>query len=52
VPARHGYPTVLVRPDGYIAWATDDTDPHHLEHQLRAALTQQCGTPARHTAAA
>nr|MBA2553973.1 FAD-dependent monooxygenase [Geodermatophilaceae bacterium] len=35
----------LVRPDGYIAWASDQTDPA----ALRTALTRWCGAPADRT---
>lgn len=35
----------LVRPDAYIAWATDATDPAEQQSGLRDALTQWCGTP-------
>src|SRR5947207_10654294 len=41
-PAR----MILVRPDGYIAWATDDQDPDRRDAALRRALTQWCGAPA------
>lgn len=43
---------ILVRPDGYIAWATDNTEPPHLDNQIRTTLTGWCGTPAWHAAAA
>jgi 2-polyprenyl-6-methoxyphenol hydroxylase-like FAD-dependent oxidoreductase len=40
VPTRPGGPaSVLVRPDGYVAWATDHADPGALE----AAVRQWCG---------
>jgi hypothetical protein len=44
--ARPRHPTVLVRPDGYVAWATDQTHPGRLDDQIRGALTRWCGTPA------
>lgn len=37
---------LLVRPDGYIAWATDATDPAERAAALRTALTRWTGTPA------
>ena len=43
-PTRH---TVLVRPDGYIAWATNEPDRTARAAALRTALTNWCGTPAR-----
>jgi 2-polyprenyl-6-methoxyphenol hydroxylase-like FAD-dependent oxidoreductase len=40
----------LVRPDGYVAWASDHEDPARLEQDLRTALTRCCGTPSdQHT---
>jgi 2-polyprenyl-6-methoxyphenol hydroxylase-like FAD-dependent oxidoreductase len=36
----------LVRPDGYVAWATDATDPSERQSGLRDALTAWCGAPA------
>jgi FAD binding domain len=44
-----GRPTetvVLVRPDGYIAWAARYSDPGAFAGQIRAALTEWCGPPA------
>ncbi|MFD0904378.1 FAD-dependent monooxygenase [Actinomadura sediminis] len=46
-PARS---TVLVRPDGYIAWATDETAPDRRADAIRAALAHWCGRPAEHAA--
>jgi len=41
LPAAAGQPsTVLIRPDGYVAWASDQPDPG----ALAAALTEWCGT--------
>ncbi|TDC67303.1 FAD-dependent oxidoreductase [Actinomadura sp. GC306] len=37
--------TVLVRPDGYIAWATDETAPDRRAAAIRDALNQWCGQP-------
>ncbi|MFI0356845.1 FAD-dependent monooxygenase [Actinomadura sp. 9N407] len=38
--------TALVRPDGYIAWATDETAPDRRAAAIREALTRWCGPPA------
>ncbi|QXJ26316.1 FAD-dependent monooxygenase [Actinomadura graeca] len=38
--------TALVRPDGYIAWATDETAPDRRAAAIRGALTRWCGSPA------
>ncbi|MEV1082882.1 FAD-dependent monooxygenase [Streptomyces sp. NPDC050211] len=43
-------PLVLVRPDGYIAWATEQPDPTRRGHELVAALEHWCGRRARHAA--
>jgi 2-polyprenyl-6-methoxyphenol hydroxylase-like FAD-dependent oxidoreductase len=40
--------TVLVRPDGYVAWATDETAPDRRAAAIREALGQWCGRPAVH----
>jgi 2-polyprenyl-6-methoxyphenol hydroxylase-like FAD-dependent oxidoreductase len=40
VPADPGTPTMVVRPDAYIAWASDRPD----RDGLAAALTEWCGT--------
>ncbi|WP_064744145.1 FAD-dependent monooxygenase [Actinomadura oligospora] len=40
--------TVLVRPDGYIAWATDEAVPEHRAAEIREALERWCGPPAEH----
>jgi hypothetical protein len=37
---------ILVRPDGYIAWASDEADPARRDASLREALTRWCGAPA------
>jgi 2-polyprenyl-6-methoxyphenol hydroxylase-like FAD-dependent oxidoreductase len=37
---------VLVRPDGYIAWADDDTDPSGRASAIRRALSEWCGPSA------
>jgi len=44
-PARPTGTTMLVRPDGYVAWATDATDPAELAAAVPAALTDWCGLP-------
>ncbi|WP_411141818.1 FAD-dependent monooxygenase [Streptomyces sp. x-80] len=38
---------LLIRPDGYIAWATDSTAPTERAAALRTALTHWTGTPDR-----
>ncbi|RFS81154.1 FAD-dependent oxidoreductase [Actinomadura spongiicola] len=38
--------TALVRPDGYIAWATDETAPDRRAAAIREALGRWCGPPA------
>jgi hypothetical protein len=43
---------ILVRPDGYVAWACDHTDPARREGELRAALARWCGAPAARPAPA
>jgi 2-polyprenyl-6-methoxyphenol hydroxylase-like FAD-dependent oxidoreductase len=40
---------VLVRPDGYVAWACDERDPERRATALRAALTDACGAPTAST---
>ncbi len=40
---------MLVRPDGYIAWASEEPDDRERDRQLRAALTQWCGGPAAYS---
>ncbi|MFC5186586.1 FAD-dependent monooxygenase [Actinomadura harenae] len=40
--------TVLVRPDGYVAWATDETTPERRTAEIREALERWCGPPAEH----
>jgi 2-polyprenyl-6-methoxyphenol hydroxylase-like FAD-dependent oxidoreductase len=37
---------ILVRPDGYIAWACDQQDPARRDRELRQALARWCGQPA------
>jgi hypothetical protein len=41
---------ILVRPDGYIAWATEQPDPTRRRHELTAALEYWCGRWARQAA--
>jgi 2-polyprenyl-6-methoxyphenol hydroxylase-like FAD-dependent oxidoreductase len=38
---------ILVRPDGYIAWASDEADPDRRDDGLRQALTRYCGAPGQ-----
>jgi hypothetical protein len=45
VPAIGGQRTVLVRPDGYIACATDERNPSRRDGAFRSALTRWCGAP-------
>ncbi|MFE3773687.1 FAD-dependent oxidoreductase [Streptomyces sp. NPDC059122] len=42
---------LLVRPDGYIAWATDATAPAERATALRTALDRWTGTPTARTTA-
>jgi 2-polyprenyl-6-methoxyphenol hydroxylase-like FAD-dependent oxidoreductase len=37
----------LVRPDGYVAWASAVADPARRDAALREALARWCGTPVR-----
>jgi 2-polyprenyl-6-methoxyphenol hydroxylase-like FAD-dependent oxidoreductase len=43
-PADADRPTTLVRPDGYVAWATGHGGTDHAD-LVRAALTEWCGAP-------
>jgi hypothetical protein len=36
---------MLVRPDGYVAWATDESAPASRDAALRTALSRWCGQP-------
>ena len=45
VRANAALPMMLVRPDGYVAWATDETAPASRDAALRTALTRWCGQP-------
>ncbi|MER7692843.1 hypothetical protein [Streptomyces sp. NPDC097610] len=45
-PATGLRPTLLVRPDGYTAWAAEDPDPA----EVRRALTRWLGEPDHHAA--
>jgi hypothetical protein len=40
---------VLVRPDAYVAWATDEADPERRAAGIRHALTDWCGAPTETT---
>jgi hypothetical protein len=39
----------LVRPDGYVAWACDETDPERRTAATQAALADAFGTPVAAT---
>jgi len=43
-PAGPDTPAMLVRPDGYIAWANDETDPKRRDAAIWHALAANCGT--------
>ncbi|MDT9695305.1 FAD-dependent monooxygenase [Streptomyces sp. P17] len=43
-------PLILVRPDGYVAWATDEPDRDHRRRDLTAALDHWCTAPDRDAA--
>jgi 2-polyprenyl-6-methoxyphenol hydroxylase-like FAD-dependent oxidoreductase len=47
VPAGAAETTMLVRPDGYVAWAADEADPRRRAELLMAALYAWCGEPVR-----
>ncbi len=44
-PADATLPMMLVRPDGYVAWATDESAPASRDAALRTALSRWCGHP-------
>jgi 2-polyprenyl-6-methoxyphenol hydroxylase-like FAD-dependent oxidoreductase len=44
-PADATLPMMLVRPDGYVAWATDESTPASRDAALRTALSRWCGHP-------
>jgi hypothetical protein len=46
-PAGATGTTMLVRPDGYLAWATDEADPQRRAQLLMEALMTWCGEPVR-----
>jgi FAD binding domain len=46
-PAGATGTAMLVRPDGYVAWASDAADPERRAAALREALTAWCGAPVR-----
>ena len=46
-PAETTGTMTLVRPDAYVAWACDETDPPRRAEALRQALTAWCGAPVR-----
>lgn len=41
--ADSGRPWQLVRPDGYVAWASDESDPARRGPELAEVLTRWCG---------
>jgi flavin-dependent dehydrogenase len=47
IPAGATETTMLVRPDGYVAWASDEADPKRRAEVLHEALTAWCGEPVR-----
>lgn len=44
VSAQSPHALLLVRPDGYVAWASDDADAATRASAARAALAQRCGS--------
>jgi hypothetical protein len=42
---------MLVRPDGYVAWASDEQDAVRRAAALGTALTRWCGAPTGRPAA-
>lgn len=44
-PRSARLPSMLVRPDGYIAWASAAADPATRVLGLRSALAEWCGLP-------
>jgi 2-polyprenyl-6-methoxyphenol hydroxylase-like FAD-dependent oxidoreductase len=36
-------PTMLIRPDAYVAWATDERDPDRRDGAIRQAIAEWCG---------
>lgn len=46
VAAAQDQPLLLVRPDGYVAWASDRADAERRPSSLAAALARWCGEPA------
>jgi hypothetical protein len=46
-PADASLPMMLVRPDGYVAWATDESAPASRDAALRTALSRWCGHPTK-----
>jgi 2-polyprenyl-6-methoxyphenol hydroxylase-like FAD-dependent oxidoreductase len=46
VAAAVDRPLMLVRPDGYVAWASERTDAERRPSSLMAALARWCGPPA------
>jgi hypothetical protein len=48
VSAQLPHALLLIRPDGYVAWATDEANPQARASAAREALTQWCGV-SEHT---
>ncbi|MET9242909.1 hypothetical protein [Nonomuraea sp. NPDC003709] len=48
-PRSARLPSMLVRPDGYIAWASAAADPATRVLGLRSALAEWCGLPPEST---
>jgi len=44
VTPQQAMPITLVRPDGYVAWATDETDPVRRNADLHTAFTDWLGS--------
>jgi len=44
-PAEARGPAMLVRPDGYVAWATEERDPDRLDEEIREQVAHWCGAP-------
>jgi 2-polyprenyl-6-methoxyphenol hydroxylase-like FAD-dependent oxidoreductase len=50
-PGAHAPAAMLVRPDGYVAWASDEQDAARRAAALGTALTRWCGAPTGQPAA-
>jgi 2-polyprenyl-6-methoxyphenol hydroxylase-like FAD-dependent oxidoreductase len=47
IPAGATETAMLVRPDGYVAWACDEADPRRRAELMMEALQTWCGEPVR-----